>query len=339
MCVGNYSFSITDANSCVTNGAVSISANGTDPIIFGKVSLSSTGINNGVVELLGNSSASLAMVAYATTNVDANGNYVFSGVPAGSYLLSAEADDITYPFAAKTYYVNANNWLDATTISATCNTSAERNINLIGFSSLTGNDNIEGTIRGFDSGKTNTIGDPIPGVDVSLEQNPGGIMVAQTTTDIDGKYQFNNVPAGNFSLYVDIPGVGMTSTHDINVTGTGITYSDKNFYVDSSLTIYATIPVTTLSSVKENKKELVVKTYPNPFTSQLSVAINAEPNAVATIALYSVLGEKIVELESKLPRKNNHIALSNLDKLKTGVYILKIKVNQTEEIIRVVKSE
>lgn len=338
ICVGNYSFSITDANSCVTNGVASISANGTDPIIFGKVSLSSVGINNGIVELLGNSPASLAMVAYATTNVDANGNYLFSGAPTGSYLLSAEADDVTYPYTAKTYYVSANNWLDATTISATCNTSAERNIDLIGFSAMGGSDVINGTIYDLNPGKTNVVGDPIPGVDVSLEQNPGGIMLAQTTTDALGKYEFTSVPAGSFTLFVDMPGVGMTSSHVIT-TGGGAVHEDNNFYVDSALTIYATEPVTTLSSVKENKKELVVKTYPNPFTSQLTVAINAEPNAVATIALYSILGENIVELESKLPRKNNHIALGNLDKLKTGVYILKIKVNQTEEIIRVVKSE
>ncbi|MES2836161.1 MAG: carboxypeptidase regulatory-like domain-containing protein [Bacteroidota bacterium] len=338
ICVGNHSFSITDANSCVTNGVASISANGTDPIIFGKVSLSSTGINNGVVELLGNTPGTLAMAAYATANVDANGNYVFSGVPAGSYLLSAEANDVAYPFAAKTYYVNANNWLDATSVSATCNTSAERNINLIGFAAMTGSDLVRGTIYDLNPGKTNVVGDPIPGVDVSLEQNPGGIMVAQTTTDNDGKYEFANVPTGSFTLFVDMPGVGMTSSHEI-VTGGGAVHEDNNFYVDSALTIYSTEPVTTLSSVKENKKELVVKAYPNPFTSQLTVAINAEPNAVATIALYSILGENIVELESKLPRKNNHIALSNLEKLKTGVYILKIKVNQTEEIIRVVKSE
>ena len=37
-------------------------------------------------------------------------------------------------------------------------------------------------------------GDPIPGVDVSIEQSPGGIIIATTRTDNNGKFAFKNIP-------------------------------------------------------------------------------------------------------------------------------------------------
>ena len=37
-------------------------------------------------------------------------------------------------------------------------------------------------------------GDPIPGVDVSIEQSPGGIIIATTRTDGNGKFVFKNIP-------------------------------------------------------------------------------------------------------------------------------------------------
>lgn len=41
-------------------------------------------------------------------------------------------------------------------------------------------------------------GDPVPGVDVSIEQSPGGIIIAQTQTDGTGYYRFDGLPPGNY---------------------------------------------------------------------------------------------------------------------------------------------
>jgi Carboxypeptidase regulatory-like domain len=60
-------------------------------------------------------------------------------------------------------------------------------------------------------------GDPLPGIDVSMEQNPGGIIIAQTTTNGTGNYIFVNVPEDDYSIYVDVPGLGMAGRKAVDV--------------------------------------------------------------------------------------------------------------------------
>jgi hypothetical protein len=61
-------------------------------------------------------------------------------------------------------------------------------------------------------------GDPLPGIDVSMEQNPGGIIIATTTTKETGEYVvFNNIPDGNYTIFVDIPGLTMLRHKAVDV--------------------------------------------------------------------------------------------------------------------------
>lgn len=45
-------------------------------------------------------------------------------------------------------------------------------------------------------------GAPLKGVDVKLGRNPGGGMVARTTTDASGHFDFGVVPAGSYRVTV-----------------------------------------------------------------------------------------------------------------------------------------
>jgi hypothetical protein len=42
-------------------------------------------------------------------------------------------------------------------------------------------------------------GDPLPGIDVSMEQNPGGIVI-HARTNAQGVAVFGNVPPGNYTV-------------------------------------------------------------------------------------------------------------------------------------------
>jgi len=43
-------------------------------------------------------------------------------------------------------------------------------------------------------------GDPIPGVDVSIEQSPGGVIVGTTQTDTNGVAKFTDIAPGKYLL-------------------------------------------------------------------------------------------------------------------------------------------
>lgn len=45
--------------------------------------------------------------------------------------------------------------------------------------------------------------DPVPGVNVGLGQNPGGIIVASGTTDASGKIVFAGVPGATYTVIVE----------------------------------------------------------------------------------------------------------------------------------------
>lgn len=46
-------------------------------------------------------------------------------------------------------------------------------------------------------------GDPIPGVDIALEQNPGGIIVGRGETDAKGTVVFPDLKPGNYSAAIN----------------------------------------------------------------------------------------------------------------------------------------
>jgi hypothetical protein len=68
-------------------------------------------------------------------------------------------------------------------------------------------------------------GDPLPGIDVKIGKNPGGAIVAKTTTNKAGKFVFDNLAAGQYVLSVDAPQPqtrGLINTTRSNIRHGGI---------------------------------------------------------------------------------------------------------------------
>lgn len=56
-------------------------------------------------------------------------------------------------------------------------------------------------------------GDPVPGVDVSIEQSPSGIIIAQTSTNSNGIFEVGNLPPGKYKItWRRLPGQTATTS-------------------------------------------------------------------------------------------------------------------------------
>jgi hypothetical protein len=69
-------------------------------------------------------------------------------------------------------------------------------------------------------------GDPLPGIDVSMEQHPTGIIIAQTTSNGAGNFKFDGQSRGSFRARFKFPDMPLTSKTntaavDLSVKSTG----------------------------------------------------------------------------------------------------------------------
>jgi len=350
----NSSFSsstLNNGDSVYVSVVSSDSCNNSDtaysPAIYMNVT-SATGWVNGTVTVSGSNASSGTVYLYLLTSIGAfeiadstnisNGNYSFSNVPIGSYIVSTEVDKSIYAQSVKTFYPSVNFWNQADTIMINCGTNATANIEVIELAQLTGNAVISGTVLSSTVVRSLRIpGDPVPGVDVSLEQNPGGIVVGNTTTDTNGNYTFDNVPQGDYTIFVDIPGLDMTGTYDISVTQNDTVFTDNDFFVDSTGTIDTISSVVT--QIYDNTYKNSFSVYPNPHKEQLFFEYELSLPGFVQIEIYNLLGEKIATVEDENKSIGKHkISLQSADYLiKPGVYFIRYSYNNQNNTIKIIK--
>lgn len=245
-----------------------------------------------------------------SVGLDSSGFYTFINISAGQYIITAEASLNACSACVPTYYGDVNYWGDAGWIATLCIDSILADIWLSMLSPMTGNGFCSGLIQ-LGTGK---VGDPVPGLDISIEQVPGGIK-ASTRSDQNGNYSFTNINQGTYRLLVDYPGLPMDSTYQITVTGSDTSFTNLNFTVDTTQgegAIYVGYPL----NVREKKlQRQEVKLYPNPAHEKLTIEFYNE-NKNAGISITDITGRIIF-------RQNNFAgnALTiSTEKFPMGIY-------------------
>ena len=129
------------------------------------------------------------------TCTNATGNYVLSGVPNGSYRIAVVDPGGQSPV---TWYGNVTDQSAGTVITALAD------------STMTGMNVIQAPIPAFlRGGVMDAFGNPLEGVCVSLWS--GTTQLRTTCTDANGRYQMDNVAAGNYTIsFTDAHGVAVT---------------------------------------------------------------------------------------------------------------------------------
>ncbi|MEO1373242.1 MAG: SdrD B-like domain-containing protein [Cyanobacteria bacterium J06635_10] len=166
------------------------------------------------------------------TRTDANGNYTFPNLPAGTYRVTIN-DQSQQPIRGLSQTQTPNNPI---TLNAGDNIDTAD----FGFTQPTGT--IGDTVyRDNNSSGTQEQGEPgIPGVQVTLTRpgadnqlGTGDDTTDNTTTDNNGRYSFTNVPLGNYTVTVNNPPDGLNPTqtppNPVSLTTPGQNFDTADF--------------------------------------------------------------------------------------------------------------
>ncbi len=253
----------------------------------------------------------------------------FAGVLNLNYCVIAKADTLLYPNLIPTYNDNKYLWDEVITWAHTCNANDSVTINMMHDSLVVG---APGKVNGYvtktdyygigASGVYNgsmnrdieAQGDPVPDATIRIRHNPGGGAMATTPTDVNGMYAFDNLPPGDYTVMVDMPGLGRDLSYDISITSLDTLFNLLNYCVDSDYVQLCNFSVN-VPAHHNNNQEITIT--PNPATNEFKVS--SSKLQVSEIRIYNVLGEIIHQ--STINNQQSTIDVSHFE---DGIYFVEI---------------
>jgi hypothetical protein len=293
-----------------------------------------------------------------SVTLTSNGSYTFDSkkIVAGEYIVRVFPDQTQYPLVPNMYYLSPRfindtatfYWDSANVTMVSCGGNFSRNINIDALKNLTtsgGTSVINGSILagpGY-SGmalvhqfhqyqKNNSIlsaNDGIGGVGVGLgkKPNPSSNIIATTSTNSNGFYQFEDVPAGTYVIFADIPGLPMDSSYTVIITGND-SIPNRNYYANDSV-IYIQNSLAGITPVKQPDALAVLSAYPNPYSGSVNLIVQVPVKSMVVLEVFNLLGERISVLErGELMEGSYQYTFSARDAgFSEGVYLVKLTAN------------
>ncbi len=297
-------------------------------------------VMTGKAYLFAHSASNIAFDTIAVSNFT-NANIHFTSIVPGAYIVKCIPDNAAYPNLMNSYsvYLGVNTlWQSAELINHICDAPYSNTMELAEFQTATGPGFISGTVvegTGFGSkliagsSATQAIGDPIKNVDVNLIDTTSNLVVAQSTSDINGYYEFTNVAVGDYTLQVDIPGLIMDSSYSIQITpivamsaGTSsimsTSYTNLGFIADDN----SIFPTTTIGINELKNRTQEISIFPNPAKNVVTIRTNGfdtkgyEVEVLNAQGLTVFKGENASTSDYTLDLKKLNIA--------SGLYVIKL---------------
>ncbi len=261
------------------------------------------------------------------------GAYKFVGVRSGMYLLYVKPDTLLYPGVSPTCFDSVTSWKTASLITA-CTQLTTANLRMCQDGLLNGPGKLSGQL--VEGSNYHAPGNPIKGIDVGLDHDPSGGIIAHATTNANGMYYFSKVPPGNYVVNINIPGLPMDSTYHIVVTATDTVFKNLDLSADSAK-IYIKTVVTGIqgNAIYDNQ----LKIYPNPFSGNSTLELTVENTGPVTLELYNSLGELLKTIEHKDLQTGTYSYSISGDEtnLCAGIYIIKLRSSGSQQTYRMVK--
>lgn len=278
-------------------------------------------VTNGEVVLYQYGMNTLSSAAIDTVSVGGTGDYSFTGIPLGQYVVKAYPDSAMYPGLAASYHSNTHYWVYADPIAAVCDDTLTADIVAVHQSNLAGSGYIEGYLG--DLGLRSSFGDPWVGQEVFIETWPGRVHVQTVKSDGLGFYRFQNVPNGTYRIIVDHPGNAMTGYYTVTITG-----ASNHVGLDYAGDAIGIHPYISTSVIEVDAIELTIS--PNPAISGTVLTIHGVANGKHNIALFDLQGRMLHQQSAEVSSGVFNLDLPYLNK---GSYMIQIDGSRTVRVM------
>lgn len=309
--LGNYEVNLKSGSNCIIATMV------TSNVLSGHISdNAASAVTGGFVKLY-KLNGNLAAIMVDSVAIQPDGSYTVHNVPGSDFILYAEAGSQAYPNYTGTYSGNVSLWIAAKVLNFYTSVQSDYDIKLNMIPAETGSGQITGIVNydiGFGGKSKLMTGLPVINVPVMLvDKNVAAgadSIVAVVKTNNNGEYMFTNIPAGKYSVRVEIPGLDMIERYTVELTAVKPD-ADKIYYLVTSTGII--IDETGFTAIKKGGYT-EISIFPNPARSTLYISGITQKS---TITLYDLNGQKIMEKQIT----DNQIDISNLAQ---GIYVLKV---------------
>ncbi len=334
--VGDYIVSLI-AKNC--NGADTIGytiVQGTD--LHGQVTYSGGNVTNGVAILYPHVPFFTSFDTLQIQSLDAAGMYHFTNVQQGDYLVQIFPDTIAYPLLVETYYGDEWSWEAASVFTHACSVDDFADIVMVEITPVTPG---PGLIQGYvqtGPGFGRAEGDPVHGVVVKRGITSSTQILETTTTDANGSYFFKDLPFGNYTIYVDMPGLEKDSVYDVVVDATTNQFTGLNYGVDS-VKVYILPGIGIEDILSSDNSEMNV--FPNPVKEIATIQYALNVNAKVELAVYNILGVKVQTLVNAHLQSGEYECNFNpkSKSLEPGVYFVSLTVAGRTKTMSIVVME
>jgi|GEM_PF-3528766 len=318
------SFSSTPAATSADDSLICSCSN----MITGTVLDGSTPVNGAKVFLFKKGIVPKPWAPIDSMITNTSGTYQFNYVPTDSFLVKVEPSPIFNPTSMVSYHKHLDTcykWESAGVFHVHCDSSSVvKDVTLITPPPLTGNSSLNGYVFEY-SGSFSKMqpGDPVPGIGITVEQSPGGI-IGGSTSGGNGYYDLSNINTNaTYIVSIDYPGLPHDSIWTVSVNLNDTILDSLNFYVDST-GIYILVEPLGTGIVVENSDKLELDLYPNPTNGLSTLEINAIKPTDIYIDITNEIGQIISTQKDRLISGTNSIRL-NTEQLSSGIYFIKVR--------------
>ncbi len=264
-----------------------------------------------------------------TVSIDVNGAYILDTIPYGQYRIAVKPDTSVYRNAVVTYLGDSTKWNKAKIITVLNDTSGV-DITVKFHPPLKGHGKIKGNISiSSDSTTSNKMKtqatDPSVGTHVIIEDSKGGLAI-DGDSNIDGDFTFDGLGDGDYTVFVDLPGLEMSATYTFTISGnTEVSNLDYVVGEDSIYTSSSSV-VTSVQNVKVDNTLNGMCIYPNPYKAFTNIKVDMEQKGEMTLEVYNMVGKKITTIDQCEKEQGQYVYKFSAKSLgfASGMYMIKL---------------